>query len=116
MMPENGARISVLASLRFGELQRRLRNLEVFSASSLACPEMKLLIGEVDRAVVLATWRASCWPRLLDLGLVDRRVELDQQRALGDALALVERDRADAPGDFGTQASPIRRSAGCRPR
>ena len=103
-MPENGARISIFASLRLGELQRRPpRPCRLFSASSFAWPEMKLLFARSTARSYLVLASVRLARACCDLGLVDGGIEPHQHRALGDALAFLERDRADAPGDFGPQ-------------
>ena len=94
MIPENGARISVFASRASASVQRRpARPCRLFSASSFAWPEMKLLFARSTARSYLDLRERQVGARLLHLGVVDRGIEPHERRALGDALAFLEADR-----------------------
>ena len=68
MTPENGALISVLARRAAASATAASATRRLFSASSFAWPEMKLLLREVDGAVVLALRELEVGARLLHFG------------------------------------------------
>ena len=92
-----------LGELRLRHRERCLGDLEVVVRLVLGLRRDEVALGEVDRAVVLALGQRDVGLRLLHLGQRHRRIELDQGRALGHALALREPDRADASRHFRPQ-------------
>src|SRR4029453_16237537 len=86
-----------LGELRLGELQRRFGGAQVGLGFVFRLSGNEIAFGEVDRAIELRLRKREVRARLLHIGGVDRRIELDQRRALGDALTFGELDCADAP-------------------
>ena len=103
MIPANGARMSVLASFASASCIVACATLIRVLGLVLRLPRDVVAVGEVDRAVELGLGEREIGLGLRVLRVGDRRVELHERRALGDALALLERDRADASGGLRAQ-------------
>ena len=102
MTPENGALISVLASRALASASAASRHLQVVLGLVLRLARDETLALRVRRArSYLAFAKREVRLRLLHLGLVDRRVEPQQRRALGHPLALLEADDATRPATSG---------------
>ena len=105
-----------LRELRLDQRDRGLRDLVVVLGLVLRLAGDEVLPREIDGAVELGLRQHQVGARLLQLGVGDRGVEPNQRRPLGDALAFLELDRADAAGDLGTQRDRLVRAQAARPR
>jgi hypothetical protein len=79
------------------------RDLEVVLRFVLRLARDEALVAQVDGALVLGFESVRFGLRAIGVGLLHRVVELDQHRALRDALAFLEEDLRDAPDDLRAQ-------------
>jgi hypothetical protein len=89
---------------RRGERHRGFHHFQAVLGFVACLPRNEPLFLQIDGAVVLRLRERQVGLRLQDLGFIDRGVELDEHRALGDRAALLESDRRDAAGHFRTQS------------